>query len=317
MNILFTNAGRRSYLIEDALQLRRKYSFLEDIYVSDTSNMTASMWVSKDVKRIITPRVSNDPDKYIEKLLNKSIKNEIDAIFPVMDFELPVLSKNKSKFKKRGIDVVVSDYRAIEKSFNKEKCYNICNKNRIKIPKTWYKNEVLSEDMLPIVVKRKKGSGSTDMKIIKKGDDFPGRVPSEYIVQEYVEGQEYGMDILNTIDGKFCHCCVRRKALMRAGETDKAEVIYNDRFFEAGKKIGKVFGHKGSMDVDFIVDEHGNMKFIDFNPRFGGGYPFTKAAGFDYLSAMIENIRGNEINFSRVGKKVAGAKGLKVFTYEK
>ncbi|WP_341481569.1 ATP-grasp domain-containing protein [Salinibacter ruber] len=317
MNILFTNAGRRSYLIEDALRLKRNYDNLGDIYVSDTSVMTASMWVSEDIKKIITPRVIDNPDKYLEILLNKSLKHNIDVIFPLMDFELPVLSENKGKFQKNGIKVIISDSKVIKSSLNKKRCYNVCNNNNIKTPKTWYEGEALDKSMMPFVMKKKRGSGSAGMRIINESDKIPNVVPDQYIVQKFIEGQEYGMDVLNTTNGEFLHCCVRRKALMRAGETDKAEVIYNDNFFEAGKKIGRAFGHKGNMDIDFIVDKDGNMKFIDFNPRFGGGYPFTKAAGFDYLRAMIENIQGNDVSFDRVGKKVAGAKGLKVFTYEK
>jgi carbamoyl-phosphate synthase large subunit len=317
MNVLFTNAGRRTYLIEDALELRKSTNLIGDIYVCDTSLMTASMWVSREVKRLITPRVSENPHQYVDILLKKCLKHEISAVFPLMDLELQILAENKKKFSKKGIDIVVSSKETIESSIDKSKCYKQCISNSLSVPSTYYEGEIVNKSEVPLIMKPKKGSGSEGIRTVRKESECPDYVPDGYIMQRFIEGEEYGMDVLNTVEGKFCHCCIRKKSLMRAGETDKAEVIYRNQFFEAGKKIGEIFGHVGNMDVDFIVNEDGSVYFIDFNPRFGGGYPFTRAAGFNYLKALLKNLSGEEIDFDRVGKEVAGAKGLKLFTYKK
>ena len=44
------------------------------------------------------------------------------------------------------------------------------------------------------------------------------------------------MDILNDFDGNFLHCLARKKISMRAGDTDKAEIISSKKFFEPSEK---------------------------------------------------------------------------------
>ena len=44
-------------------------------------------------------------------------------------------------------------------------------------------------------------------------------------------------------------------------------------------------------------DSKGKIYFIDFNPRFGGGYPITHLSGFNYLSALLNMSIGNKIYF--------------------
>ena len=42
------------------------------------------------------------------------------------------------------------------------------------------------------------------------------------LIQEKIEGPEYGMDVLSDFEGEYMGTFVRRKLAMRAGETDKA-----------------------------------------------------------------------------------------------
>ena len=46
------------------------------------------------------------------------------------------------------------------------------------------------------------------------------------LLQKYIKGKEYGMDILNDLNGNYLHSFTREKLLMRNGETDKAKAVY-------------------------------------------------------------------------------------------
>ena len=65
---------------------------------------------------------------------------------------------------------------------------------------------------------------------------------------------------------------------MRSGETDKAVSVISDKFSAVAKIIGENTGHIGNMDCDFFVSNN-EVYFLEMNPRFGGGYPFSHEAG--------------------------------------
>ena len=64
-----------------------------------------------------------------------------------------------------------------------------------------------------------------------------------FLIQEFIDGQEYGIDVLNDINGNFIHCCTKRKLKMRSGETDIAKIVSSERFNKVGLMISSIFKH--------------------------------------------------------------------------
>lgn len=305
MNILFTNAGRRTYLIEYALDLK-KQNFDINVFVSDSTYCTAAMYVSTDVKTFITPRVDENEEKYVESLLWNCINFNINVVIPLMDFELLILAKNKSLFEKNDIKIWISDFDTIINCLDKRKNYFFCEKNNIPIPRSWF---TVSDISTPVIKKKIKGSGSVGMQKILPGESF-SFLDDEDMLQEFINGREVGMDIFNDYNGNFIHACFREKILMRAGETDKAKSFDSQVFMTLAKSISETFRHIGNMDIDFIETESGEIFFIDFNPRFGGGYPFTHNSGPNYLKFIIEDGLGLAPCMPTFIKSITGMKGL-------
>jgi carbamoyl-phosphate synthase large subunit len=100
------------------------------------------------------------------------------------------------------------------------------------------------------------------------------------LIQKHVCGEEYGIDVVNDLDGRYACTFVRKKLAMRAGETDRAVTVRSERLEALGETIGRRLGHVGILDCDVIVNEDG-CYVLDLNPRFGGGYPFSHVAGAD------------------------------------
>ena len=121
------------------------------------------------------------------------------------------------------------------------------------------------------------------------------------------------MDILNDFQGNYVHSFVRKKLSMKNGETDKAISSNSKKFSKIAKKISKIFRHIGVMDVDFIKTKNNKIYFIDFNLRFGGGYPITHLSGFNYLKAIILISLGKKINFKNNFKVNTFSKGITVY----
>ena len=98
---------------------------------------------------------------------------------------------------------------------------------------------------------------------------------------------------------------------MRQGETDAAETVFAKKFFKIAKFISKNIKHHGNLDCDAIVDKNGKVFFIDFNPRFGGGYPFTHLSGINFLEILINLIQNKKIKKYKT-KKIVCYKSINI-----
>ncbi len=297
MNILFTCAGRRNYLIE---HFKGELGDNGKIIALD-NDVTAPALADADVA-IEVPRL--DHADYLS-VLNDIIKDyKVDMVIPLNDLELLLMSENKALFEESGAKLIVSDSDVISFCADKWKTYNFFKDLHIATPLSYLKIadvvEAISKKVLsyPVILKPRWGSGSIGIEEayneeelylaykllltkIKKsvianmhGADFEDTV----IFQQKIGGQEYGVDILNDFNGKYYGSFVRKKLAMRAGETDKALTVIDAKFLAVSKKVGEATKHIGIMDCDFFVADN-EVYFLEMNPRFGGGYPFSHEAG--------------------------------------
>jgi carbamoyl-phosphate synthase large subunit len=292
MKVLFTNAGRRTYLVQFALDLVHD-GYPLDIHVSDCTPLSAVMHMSPSVQSHVLPPVQDDPKAHIEALLKLVERVGFDVLFPLMDFDALLLAQHRDACRNRGCTVVVSAPDVIERCNDKRLTFQFCRSTGLPTPQSWF--DASSYDgPYPVLQKHIFGYGSRGIKRIESSADLSGFVAGRDMLQQLIEGDEFGLDVLNDLNGRSVAVCTKRKLLMRAGETDKAEVVEDDEVYALGRRISKIFGHVGNLDCDVMRDRDGVLYCIDFNPRFGGGYPATHLAGFNYLKALLDMVRGEK-----------------------
>ena len=313
MNILFTCAGRRTYLLK---YFKENLSEGDKIVATDMQLSAPALQVA-DVK-IQVPAVY-DPE-YVNITLRICEEQKIDALFSLNDLELPILAENKARFDAIGVKAVVSDPKVIDIAFDKYKTAQWVESLGLTAPKTYVRLEdckkalAAGEIDFPLFMKPRWGSGSIGlesiadmeeldiyygllMKKIKKTILATASVGDEYImIQEKLTGSEYGLDIMNDLDGKNIGVSVKQKLAMRAGETDKAVTVDLPEVREMGRKIGEALGHIGNLDVDIMQRADGAYCVLELNPRFGGGFPFSYEAGVNFPKALIQMIKGESFD---------------------
>ena len=313
MNILFTCAGRRTYL----LKYFKENMAEGDKVVATDMQLSAPALQAADVK-LQVPAVY-DPE-YVNITLNICKEQKIDALISLNDLELPILAENKAKFEALGVKVIVSDPQVIDIAFDKYKTAQWVESLGLVAPKTYVRladvKEALAKGEIefPLFMKPRWGSGSIGlesiadmeeldiyynllMKKIKKTILATASVGDEYImIQEKLTGNEFGLDIMNDLTGKNVAVSVKQKLAMRAGETDKAVTVDLPEVREMGKKIGEALGHIGNLDVDIMQRADGAYCVLELNPRFGGGYPFSYEAGVNMPKAIIQWVKGEEVD---------------------
>ena len=315
MNILFTCAGRRTYLLK---YFRENLSGSDKIVATDMLLSAPALQVA-DVK-IQVPAVY-DPE-YVNIIQEICLEQKIDALLSLNDLELPILADNKAKFEAIGTKMIVSDPKVIDIAFDKYKTARWVKSLGLEVPKTYVCLEKVKEALaageisFPLFMKPRWGAGSIGlesiadmeeldvyynllMKKVKKTILATASVGNEYImIQEKLTGNEYGLDIMNDLNGKNMGVSVKQKLSMRAGETDKAVTVDIPEIREIGRKIGETLGHIGNLDVDIMQRADGAYCVLELNPRFGGGFPFSYEAGVNFPKAIIQWIKGEPVDTS-------------------
>lgn len=313
MNILFTCAGRRTYL----LKYFKENMYEGDKIVATDMQLSAPALTAADVK-IQVPAVY-DPS-YIDITLGICKEYKIDALLCLNDLELPILAENKAKFEALGVTVIVSDPEVIDICFDKYKTAQWVESIGLNAPKTYVRLAdakaalAKGEIAFPLFMKPRWGSGSIGlesiadmeeldiyynllMKKIKKTILATASVGDEYImIQEKLGGKEFGLDVMNDLKGNNVAVSVKQKLAMRAGETDKATTVDLPEVREMGAVIGRNLKHIGNLDVDIMQRANGDYCVLELNPRFGGGYPFSYEAGVNIPKAIISWLKGETVD---------------------
>lgn len=313
MNILFSCAGRRNYLIE---YFKREIGDNGKIIVVDSDYTAAALAFAKADFSIEMPSLYHSD--YLNVLNNVIKDNNVDLVIPLNDLELPLMSENKRLFEESGAKVIVSDPNVISFCADKWQTYKFFKKLNISTPLSFLKiedvEEALSKKVLsfPIILKPRWGFGSIGIEEVRSLEELhfayklllikikrsvvanmnDDNFVDTIIFQQKIDGQEYGVDILNDFKGSYCASFVRKKLAMRAGETDKAVTVIDSKFSKIAKKVGEATKHIGIMDCDFFVVDN-EVYFLEMNPRFGGGYPFSHEAGVNIPAIYLAWSRGD------------------------
>ncbi len=310
MNILFTCAGRRNYLIN---YFKEALDGNGSVFAADMSANASALAEADDA--FILPGVT-EPN-YFENLFLVAKANNIDIIISLNDLELPILAENKQKLGSVGITAIISDPAVIETCFDKLKTNSFAKKLGLRVPETYQNIEHLHRYLVdgsvtfPLVLKPRWGSASAGIEFVHDEEelhlayallqhqnglkkDVPGHGNSAPpMIQEKMVGDEYGLDIINDLDGNHVAVIVKKKIEMRAGETDKAVTVQNPELAHIGSRIGNELKHIGNLDCDFF-EVVGEYYLLEMNPRFGGGYPFSHEAGVNLPKAIISWVKGED-----------------------
>ncbi len=312
MNILFTCAGRRTYL----LKYFKEQLGDDGLIIGADMQLSAPALSAADIKEQV-PAVY--ADNYIDCVLDICHRHNVRAVISLNDLELPILAANRERFETDGITLLVSRQEVIDICFDKYRTAGYVASIGLNTPLTFVNIDKAKEAIakgglaFPLVLKPRWGSGSIGIEFVndmaeleevysmlvnkvKKSILATASQGDEYIlIQEKINGQEYGMDVMNDLKGNNRGVSVKKKLAMRAGETDKAQTVDNPAIRAVGRTLGENLRHIGNLDVD-VFEKDGKYYVLELNPRFGGGFPFSYEAGVNFPKAIIEWLKGNEID---------------------
>lgn len=317
MNILLTSVGRRKYIVE---YFKTALHGIGEIHTSNSSYSIAMM--SSD-GFFISPIVYED--NYIESIITYCKDNNIKAVISLFDIDLYVLAQNEKTFEENSIKLILAPAESVRICNDKWETYQLLSKLGIKTPKTFLSVENVveaverNEIQYPLIIKPRWGMGSLSVYKIddinelyilykkSKKEVFDSYLKYEssltkddsIIIQECIHGDEFGLDVINDLQGNYVKTFAKWKVSMRAGETDIGKTVENTQFEEIAITLSKEIKQLGILSVDCIV-QNSIPYVIEMNCRISGHYPISHLAGVDYPGQVVSWLNGDGNNESKL-----------------
>lgn len=296
-NILILSAGRRVELVQQFKKAALELGLNSDVVTADCSELAPALYFGD--KKFIIPKVHEDG--YIEHLMKLTLENNIKLIIPTIDTELLFLAQYKDYIESRTkAKVMISDIQLIEICRDKLKTSDFLYSNGFSVPKTYLIEEFnQTDERFPLFIKPKSGSSSINAFKVNNYEELLiySKLIKDYIIQEFVEGDEYTVDVFLDFDSNPITIVPRLRIAVRSGEISKGRIIKDFHIIEIIKKLLKKANFIGHITIQ-LKKSGKDIKFIEINPRFGGGAPMSIIAGADSCKALYRLLLGEELSYN-------------------
>ncbi len=296
INLLFTSAGRRVSLIKQFRRAANDLGIKVGIHAADVQAMAPALQIANEC--LLAPAIS--AGNYCDVLVDYCRQHEIDALIPLIDPELQPLSRHRERFAEVGTRVIISSPEVIDISIDKVRTNAFLRENGFLTPRILTGDELASAP-LPLFTKPRIGSSSLGAHKIETPEDLAyfRSVNPDSIVQDFIPGVEYTVDVFADFDGRPRCAVPRRRHEVRGGEVSKSEAVKHQEMMRQHCRLVEVLGGcVGVMTIQCFLTPDDEIVFIEINPRFGGGVPLSIQAGADSPRWLLELLLGCDPDIS-------------------
>ena len=231
----------------------------------------------------------------IESLINYCKQNNIKAIIPTRDGELPFFAANANILKENGISIMISSYATVQRCLDKLLFFGVLNDfNYPVIPTVANIDELACESY---VAKERYGAGSQNIALDYSKQDAikHASLLESPIFQPFIEGREVSVDLYIGKDGVCKGVVARTRQLVVNGESQITRTIRDEKIETMCVKIAEQLEIYGHAVFQVLIDNQDNYHIIECNNRFGGASSLGLTAGLDSFYWFLLESNGYSI----------------------
>lgn len=297
-NILISSAGKRVVLVQIFQRTLEKLGLDAKVYASDMNpGMAPACHIADNCFEVPPCSAEN----YIEELIGICQSHCVGVIIPTIDTELEVLAANRERFEAVGTLLAEPDLEFIRICRDKRLTAKFFPKIGIEFPKMYDKHHLV----FPIFAKPYDGSRSINTHAIMDESALTKEIMADpkLIFMEYIDPSEYKeftVDMYFGMDCKVKGIIPRERVEVCSGEISKGISRKNYIVDFLKKNMNMIDGVRGCICMQlFFRESDQNMKGIEINPRFGGGFPLSFYSGANFAEYIIkEYLLGEKIDYS-------------------
>ncbi len=326
MNLLVTNAqDKQAYIIVRSLR-----DHFERIVVTTGSESVGGPGFpglaafSRHVDhRVAIPRFSDDwlagligrentpsEEAYVIEIERICQERAIDVIYPSLDPEVYLFSKNKERFQAQGILCVAPEYEVLEVPFNKARTMRACAHAGFPIPNTFFPksaadlDRVVRESHPPWVIKPRYGAHSSNLQFaddehtLRQAFNEIEAIQPEPLIQEYVGGNErcnyyaiVGRDseLLSLLNPESVRTWRSGKHYALKTARSRASALYREELCRLISELGLWGAYTIQAKIDPL---DGQPKLLEINPRLGHHLWFRTELGVNEPLMFLQLAQG-------------------------
>lgn len=304
MKILFTSVGRRVELMQAFRKAADDLQVDLTILGVDITNDAPALYFCDETRMVCRIK---DAD-YIPQLLAICESEKVDCLIPTIDTDLLLLAENKQRFEAIGTKVLISAVEKVQLCRDKNLTADYFVSLGLNAPFTVNDVDRFRQALLaghvsfPAFIKPKDGSSSVNAYKADTIDELEMHAKSigegEYVIQSFVDGTEFTIDIFCDYDGAPVYITPRERISIRSGEVLKTRITQDEGMIAEMMKLIADYKPCGQITVQMIREnDTGANYYIEINPRFGGGAPLSIKAGADSAKAVIQMLNGEKMTY--------------------
>ena len=239
--------------------------------------------------------LSSDPD-YLDEVLAVCEAERVGLLVPTIDDELPLFGAAVDRFAARGVRVVVSPASTTALCNDKFETCRELRKRGVAAAESFLKEGVPSERALPLFIKPRFGRGGVGAVAARtrRELEFFLDYVSEPVVQEYLTGPEFTIDVLCDFAGRPLSIVPRERVVVRAGVIDRGRTVNDPALIDLARACTTALRFHGPINIQCRV-HNGTPTVFEINPRFSGGIPLTIEAGADFPAMLLALHAGRSV----------------------
>ena len=291
--LVFPAGTEIAFEIHNAL----KFSKFVELYGASSVSCHAEFLFKNYIEGVPFP---GDPG--LIDALNKIIDEYgIDLIYPAHDSACLTLTQEQDKL---HCKVVTSPIETVDTCRSKTKTYEFFQGEEF-IPKTFASVDDVKS--YPVFCKPAVGQDSegamkvtdrTDLEKLLSGDE-------QYVICEYLPGDEYTVDCFTDRNGKLRSAIIRRRERIRSGIAVRSRIIpMEDSVMKITEKINSKMVFSGAWFFQLKRNTAGEFRLLEISARIPGTMGTTRNLGINYPMLTIFDMLGYDIDIINNGQDI-------------
>jgi carbamoyl-phosphate synthase large subunit len=298
LNVLITAASRRVPLIRAFQDALKSSGTSGRVIVTDVNPLSPAVHTAE---RWYHVPLATAPD-YLGAIHGICEREQVGLIVPTIDDELEVFGAAASVFESRGVRVAVSPETTSRVCNDKLLTCHHLRARGIRAAQTYLPKDLPKGHEYPLFIKPRWGRGGVGAYAIHAAKDLAFFVDyiENPVVQEYLDGPEFTIDVLCDFRHRPISIVPRERVVVRAGVIDRGRTVHDRKLIALAQSVTDAQPFSGAINIQCRV-VRGEPVVFEINPRFSGGIPLTIAAGADFPRYLVDLTLGRPVP-ARIGR---------------